>query len=282
MAAIQPLPAPIPRSPPSLFSLPNETIKKVALSCLQEFGIGLAIAGVTCFFVATPWGIGSIFLALGISTVLGLWLRLAEASEVAHEEFLQQFPNAQRQQTISRIFQELFRWTRALHFGTLYLGTAGILVHEAGHATAVTALFKNGRPSIFIHSFAGGGKTRYFTAKLSSLGNALGLRKALLLVTAAGALATLSVALLFMTVAHFLKKVHPQIAKYLNVAALVTVLNEFFYALSALSQKGSSHDFANLWQKGGIHPLLSALFLLGVPLFVKGTLCAIDYARNRF
>lgn len=254
----------------SLKSRHQET-KQIAIASLKEFAIGLTMVGVTCFFVATPLSIGIGITMTAILALSNFGYRILESSEMMRA-----------QTPVHRCLQKVYTFLRAIGFGTVYSGTIDTVVHESGHALMARAVYQNADPKIVIKPF-GSGETRYFVGTLSKLGLKLGANKAQLLVVAAGALAALSVSIVFITVAHCIGKEHAEIARYLNGMGFMSILNHGFYALSGLSKTPpEGHDFADLWHTGGIHPAVSIAVLIGVPLFLKGILCLIDHVRARY
>ena len=255
----------------------HEAIKKIAIAALKELVFGLAFTGVACLFGATPVGIalaiGSVVAMVAVN-VLFRGMALSFSKRLCKIEVIQT-PAAIKEKKFLRAALDIYNLLCASTFSIVYLGTAATVVHETGHAVAAS-LLTNGSVSITVNPFRGG-VTNYFLSKLSTLGHYFGLKETKLIISAAGAAFTLITSLTFFVIGHYIARSHPKLAVYLNMIGVVGILQETLYAMQALStQSSSSHDFWALRQ-GGVHPLVSVTFLIGLPLLVKGMLILADH-----
>lgn len=255
-----------------------EEIKKIALAALKELVIGLAFAAVACIFCSNPVGI-----AIAVASVVGMVAinviyRVLESSLKKDLVKLEPIKTPKAEQFKKELDTGLTAsmYARAVNFALVFNAMAGILLHELGHALAALILFKNPSISINVNPWKNG-VTTYMTGVLSALGRRLGLNNALLVVAAAGTALVLVASVGLFIAGHVLKGRYPQMAAYLNMAGIVSIINAIAYALTPLlGSTESGNDFGVL-AAGGIHPLLSIGVLIGIPLLIKGMLLAIDY-----
>ncbi len=259
----------------SFLSLENyedqkESIKKIAIDSLKELAISLSFTSVTCLFVATSAIPTMLALAIGtvaLNTILRT-TRLYMELKLSNEPF-----NPESQELIiSALF--LKRLVPFIIFSLLDLTTRGLLTHEAGHAFAALALFQNAKPSIEILPFSG--VTKMSFQSLSKLGNFFGRRNSELLVSAAGPLVGTLLAMSDLSVAHVVKDSNPELNTQLKMSAICNVAGSALYALSALWDRTSGHDFVHLWKIGQIHPIASVVCIIAVPILYQGCLSAFS------
>ncbi|WP_059061190.1 hypothetical protein [Candidatus Protochlamydia naegleriophila] len=251
--------------------LRNKLIQEVALSTLKDIAASCVITGVTCYFVATS-AIPTLLIGAISMIAMNLVLRSLSAGTlwmIYHE----------REHNPLLLFAyQLSQCMCPISFSILESMTTSVVIHEAGHALAATAVYNNSHASIEIFPFLGG-VTRYYEGALTKFGEHLGPRASRLFVNAAGPLAGILAASCEIGLSHYVKEDHPQLSLYLLSMGVMTVAQHVMYALSALSQELPSpgHDFVGLWKVGGIHPLTSVVCMLALPLLVKTTLFSIDY-----
>ena len=133
------------------------------------------------------------------------------------------------------------------------------------------ALFRKANPKIQFHPF-GPGQTNYaISYGLTPLGKMLGRQTALLAVAAAGILFTTLTALVEFAISHALQEHFPSLAECLNIHAQVQIFHDLLYCFSTFATDANdlSHDLMTLWQDGGIHPLLPAALMIGLPVIQK-------------
>lgn len=258
----------------------RETIKKLAIAAFKELAIGLACAGLACVFCSNPIGIA---LAVGGVVAMVAVNTLFRAVAKVEEKHLRKIeplktPEAEKEKKFSRSFIEMCNWTSAATFATVFAYTAGIAIHEIGHALAALLLFKNPSISISVNPWQNG-LTTWIEGGLSVVGRLLGVKEARLVIAAAGTALILFVSLGLFIAGHVLKDKHPKICKYLNMIGIMNLVIHIQYALSALTgSTDSAHDFGSL-KAGGVPPLVSVAVLIGLPLLVKGMLLLVDHLR---
>jgi hypothetical protein len=260
----------------------NEAIKKLAIAAFKELVIGLAFAGVACVFCSTPIGIalalGSVVTMVAVNT----FFRAVAKAEEKHLHKLEPLKTvaAEKEKKFSRSFINICNWTSAATFSTVFAYTAGIVIHEIGHALAVLLLFKNPSIAIGVNPWQNG-LTTWTAGALSKIGQLFGLKEAKLIVAAAGTALILFVSLGLFIAGHVLKDKHPKICQYLNMMGMMNLVIHIEYALSALaSTSDASNDFGAL-KAGGITPLVSVAVLIGLPILVKGMLVLVDHLKKR-
>lgn len=152
------------------------------------------------------------------------------------------------------------------------LALPNLLVHEGGHAFAANLLFRNPQASIWVIPFKGGATGYIISNGPTALGSLLGRRCSLLVIAAAGFMATSALAVIEMLAASRLAGKRPVLAEYLNLHAISNLFNEVIYGLSAFlaSEQDIAHDFVNLWYVGGIHPLIPVTTMIALPLLCGG------------
>lgn len=99
-------------------------------------------------------------------------------------------------------------------------------------------------------------------------------------ITIAGPLVENIFATSLIAAAHF--QTNSYIRHFLNGSAILNILISEAYAHSAYSNVGNpSHDFAVLWEQGGIHPYASMACLVGLPVITKLGLMLRDYLKYK-
>ena len=131
-------------------------------------------------------------------------------------------------------------------------------VHELGHATLAASFFKTPRVAIKIIPFSGGETSYAISYGLTKIGSFFGKDRALLLIAAAGFLASTTVCLLLTQISKSIRQSNPFSSKLLQHIALSQILTELIHAISSLIEKESDYqnDFTYLMHAGSIHPLI--------------------------
>lgn len=258
----------------------HEAIQKLVKTTFKELAVGLAFAGVACLFCSNPAGI---VLALG--SVVGMVAINAIFRGIAHAEgkLLHKIercktPEAEKQKKASKAFIEVCNAVQPVAFATVFAETAGILIHEIGHALASLILFAKPNLSISINPWKNG-VTNWTVSQLSKIGSFFGLKEAKLIVAAAGTLLILATSIGLFVAAHFLKDKHPKACQYMNMIGIMDLAVHIQYVISGLVSTDPSNDFGAL-KAGGISPYVSLAALVGLPLFIKGMLVLVDYLRK--
>ena len=259
----------------------REVLKTLAIAAFKELAIGFACAGLACVFCASSTGLamalGSVVAMVAVNTLF----RAAVKQEEKYLHKIDRFktPRAEKQKKLSKSLITLFNYTSAMSFATVFASTAGIAIHEIGHALAAVLLFKNPSVSISVNPWKNG-LTTWSGGSLSRVGKLCGFKEARLMVAAAGAVLILGMSLGLFIAGHVLKDKHPKVCQYLNMIGIMNLIIHVEYALSALgSNKDPSHDFVAL-KAGGIHPFVSVAVLVGLPAFVKGMLLLVDHLNK--
>lgn len=262
-------------------SVLNTLIKEVVLSTIKELLISLTLSGVCCLFVAAPAIPGLIIFTVSV-VAFNLLVR-----SIAAREAYQLYLVKQKKQKPSEIKRRedvlgLLNLITSYDFSILHTLTSNVLIHEAGHAVAALAVYQNPDPKISVFPFTGG-ETSYQYSPLSSLGKYLGISTSKALVSAAGTGFGVILGAALIGISHSLKKEHPRLSLYLLCSGIMSVAQHVLYALSALWEASpiAGHDFVSLW-KYGIHPLISVICIIALPVFIKLALCGIDRLKQKF
>jgi hypothetical protein len=255
-------------------------IKDIASNSLKELIVSFMLAGVTCFFVASS-AIPTLLIATVGMIALNILFRVV--IQMVVDEIQQTNQNrSDRDYQILTFCYSYLQYVCPLNFSILDLATRHVLIHEFGHALAAALLYQNARPSIEVFPFVGG-ITRFWITSLTNLGKFFGNKYSRLIVSAAGPATGIFVATIELGLAHYLKREHPRLHRYLLCSAILCIAQHVIYALSTLWERNpmSGHDFANLWKIGGLHPLISAICLVALPLIVQMVLFKIDASKHK-
>ena len=146
-----------------------------------------------------------------------------------------------------------------------------ILVHESGHAVAAKLLFKNAQPIISIVPFKGGSTSFITSYGLKSLGEKLGKSTSKLIIAASGIMASTIFASLSFVLAERVKDSHPNASQWLEWQGISQLAGDILYGATAFvaDKTKMSHDFINLWVKGGINPLVPIGLIICIPIICK-------------
>lgn len=268
----------------------NQLVWEVVSTSFVEMGVGLLTTGAACCFIATPW-IPTVLTTTVICIAITTLLHSIEAyfNYQLSCELLKK--NSEKDQDIIHLAEPkaftiatLHYFIRPFPFAILNDVFHGTLVHECGHAIAASILFENSNSKIEIYPFQGGlhsFKARY----LSPWGEMFGRQRSLTIVTAAGPIFAIFEATFFVAASHLVKDSHPQLRVYLLQMSFQRICKHVAYALSALmreARKSKNHDFYQLWQRAGIHPLAAATMMIAIPLFTQLALWKWDAMHHEF
>lgn len=167
-----------------------------------------------------------------------------------------------------KLAKKMDPYIKAMLFTTFSYAFLEELIHECGHLIASSLLFTNSHPTIRLHLL--GGITYYEDSPLSSVGSKIGFDNSIVLRAASGSIISVIVSLAYLITHHQIKHHHPEISRYLICMIVFTLIHHIWYALSTFYQTSdnpmySRHDFINL-SAHGIHPLISVIAILAVPL----------------
>lgn len=229
-------------------------IKQVALQALKQFAVSLIFISVSTFFAS------SISVVLTMTAVAALSALVTAAIEAML--LFKSVPSDSKEAFAGHMGSGLL-------FSSLVDScTRDPLVHEYSHLLAVNALFKDARPTITL-GFSP--RCTFFASArhLTKWGRYLGYNRSLAVISAAGPLGSTLTSCTLIALAHRLPVTSIRLKCHLYAMAIQSVANHVLYALSAFWNVGQlSHDFVAIWFRAGIHPLVSACFLLALPLLV--------------
>lgn len=251
----------------------EKIIQKVALASIGEFVATVFFTGVTCCFVASK-AIPTLLLQAIIMFVTTTFFRCYQAHREA--VLLQKESSLNAWTRIeSKIESVSLEILPKYFFSSFTSTTIDTVVHEAGHALAAEALYKNAFSKIEIFPLKGG-VTSFYTGTLSRLGEFFGTRSSRVIVAAAGPAAGIALATAELSGAYQLRKHHPKLSLYLVIMAIQNIVQHVEYALSALwlTKYSSAHDFAYLWKVGQIHPLVSVAAMVAFPILFNAGVIA--------
>lgn len=267
-------------------SIRNKLMGKVAVTCFTEISVTLLTSRIACCFIATTWipttlTISMSFIALTtFFHIVEAFYKYQLSCELIKQVDEKSQKNIQLYQHQTFIIHSIDYFIRPYLFALLNNGLYGIFIHEFGHAIAAWKLFENSNPQIEIYPFMGG-KTSYKARFLSSWGERFGQERSLIIVTAAGPVFAIFEATLLLTGAHMIKDSYPQLRLYMLHVSFQRVCNHVAYALSALTRQAKQskgHDFYQLWERVGIHPVTAATVMIALPLFMQLALWRWDIA----
>lgn len=240
-----------------------ELIKKI----FAEIVVSAIVVGITCLFVATP----QTAVAFIVVTVAILAINIIARIAAFYFE-----------KNSCETASKATKWIPPLTFGFLYEITANTLVHEWGHFAAAKSIFTDANPKVIIDGLFGGktylGLGRVYTA----FGKLLGPLNSMRLIAAAGTLVAIIMATVGLILAIQLRNKHPELSKYFLVAGGFYIIQHVVVALSALTSNplgGAGNDFLSLWYSG-IHPLVSVVCIIAIPLLAILSLLLVNKIRT--
>jgi hypothetical protein len=242
------------KTKPILSPETRSKIKKIALRCLSELAVALAIGAFISLFNVSFLGATAILRPMLLQTILNVALSAASV-------FIQA-----KWKRCAQILDQ----GRYFTFAYATMKNLQILTHEMGHVAGALAVYKNCRPRIELYP-GDRGSSHFKTSQLTALGKKVGRVKANLIVTAAGPALALLVSSLLLGLSKRLQSTHPEWSGHLKAAALSDIAYHAVYALSALKtgiQALPSHDFVIL-SKMGVHPLGVALAIVAIPFIIS-------------
>lgn len=165
-------------------------------------------------------------------------------------------------------FKTIADWVAPLNFAFFFGTTGNLLIHEAGHISAASLVYRGLKAQVTIPGLFRGAVSWTKTG-LTAFGSSLGGLNSRLLVCVAGPLAAVSIATGALVAGIHLRNRFPEFSKYVILASVVTLLYQVVYALSALwvSSADLCHDFVML-QHVGVNPIVASLCLASIPVIV--------------
>lgn len=247
-------------------TLRNNIIKDVALKSFSEFVMTSVMVGITCIFVATP-AIPSLVIYNVSILAFSIILRAAGGAVLykSHVELAERKIN-EAEAKILRLFEKSTKFFCPALFSSLCCTTSHVVVHESGHALAIYSLFANSKPVITIKPFEYG-FTSFIPGTLSSLGAKIGLKWSMLIVTAAGSIAGVVTSTVIYAIGRAILSRAPELARYMEAYGISGIAIHAAYPISDLFSSGGG-DFYKIWKTTGIHPLVSFIGVVALPIIV--------------
>lgn len=214
-----------------------------------EIGLSTALTGSACFFAASP----AVAASLIVFTVTALSINIfSRISAVILDRCK------------LKMSAETCRIIAPFNMSFIYGATGNVLVHEAGHAAAITLICKNAKPQITVDGLFAGA-TSWINGKYTRLGKLLGPLNSQMLIAAAGPLA----AVIFATIGIILALrlgLDTYLGKCALFSSIFSIAHHVDYALSTFVADPTNlgHDFLMLWYCG-IHPAVSVVCLIAIP-----------------
>lgn len=236
-------------------TLKNENFDSTSIGyhkdILFEWGWGIGLTGVSCIFAATPYVATSLVVLTVNLLAVNLLCRM-----------------------VAVIFNKLAfysahdtcRTLTSFNASLLYGTTGNILIHEFGHKTAVSSVYRNANPKISIDGLFAG-STSWKHSRYSSFGKLIGPINALRLLAASGALAAVAIATIGIIIALEWSSQTNYLRESILFSSIFSIVQHVTYSISAFSSdpRDLSHDFMALW-KYGINPGISTAVLIFIPI----------------
>lgn len=277
-ASIQPVDL-LSKSPPESVYPSKKTKKEIITglfkSCVVEIACSFALTGVSYIFISEEGRFSLLVLSGAVVAVSVLFKSIAAYLKYRNQQISDEIPsNIEKKKALNSVGETL-GWLVPFNFALLYNATAGVLIHEGGHALAASLLYKNAQARVVIN-FLFEGSTTFINRGLSVIGSSLGISGAKILVAAAGPLAVIATVSAVILVAMAIQKSHPKLSKYLYFSSLFSLVYNVRYALSALTASVTAldHDFVQL-SNHGIHPLVAAGVMVAIPAIVAIVYCRV-------
>lgn len=239
-----------------------DIVKKIAISCLKELAISLALGVVVAMFVPFAGGITLMVSAALVQVAVSAFFHGLGA--YASNKIAEGGTNLKHFERILSVCE----WITGVNFAIFTGFNAQTLIHESGHAMAALSVYKRARPAIEVYPFLGG-ITQFYKTSLTAFGKKLGPVAATCLIIASGPGFTLLISSVLFAIGLALKEKYPQFGKYLIAWGIIDFLNHAHYAYSALHADPSnlSHDFVHL-AIFGLNPVTAAIGILAIPVII--------------
>lgn len=236
-------------------------VRQVALRCLAELAVSLAIGTTALLFTAGPIAASLIFGAIAVQTVCNVLLRYYGALAAELEK------NGKGDKETQRILAAC-NYLCPTTFAYMSAINGQTLIHETGHAIAARAVYKNACPKIILHPLKGG-LTTFSTHALTDFGKKLGKARAICFITAMGPASTLLISAIAIVIGYTVQAKLPELSNYLVSVGSGDFYTHAWYALTSFGNAALSagHDFDRL-AAHGLHPLVAAVAILAVPFFL--------------
>lgn len=266
-----------PLSPKALESEKEKLLRKATSDILLELGLNLTKTTVVCFSVTQISVLGLSF-GLAVTTILQVALSLLEKSF----EYDLACAKGNKSENIKRTIglRSLAKFSRLAVSGVYDYMTFNTLVHELGHALAGRILLNDTMPKIVMR-LPFRAQTIFTTPSVTAITRKIGKKATLTLVSASGAISATALNLFQLIIARPLGRVSTLLKDNLQTAAIISVAAHALYALSALWSTDVSNDFVWVWKGGDIHPVLSAIAIIALPLIWEGGRALVNKFKTK-
>ncbi len=240
----------------------TDIVKKIAISCLKELAVSLAIGVVVALFVPLAGGIALMVSAALVQVVVSAFFHGLGA--YASQKIADGGPNLKHFERILSVCE----WVTGVNFALFTGFNAQTLIHESGHAMAALSIYKRPRPAIEVYPFLGG-ITQFYKTSMTPFGKKLGPVAATCFIVASGPGFTLLISSILFAIGLAIKEKYPQFGKYLIAWGIIDFLNHAHYAYSALHANPSNlaHDFVHL-AIFGLNPITAVIGILAIPVIL--------------
>lgn len=258
IARVQEARAPLLIEPPRVADL----IKKIALTCLKELALSLALGLTVACFITTSGGFSLMITAVIVQLTVSLLFHSLGA--FASYKVTQKGPN-----------QKPFEWllwsceyVTGFNFAVFTGYNTQSLIHETGHALALLSLYKKPHPQIELYPF-GGGNTQFYKSSPTPFGRKVGPVATTCIIFASGPAFTLLISSALFAIGFAIIKKYPHLGKYLIAWGIVDFCHNACYAYSALHTNpwNPGHDFVHLAILG-LHPVTATIGILAIPILI--------------
>lgn len=242
-------------------------IKEVALKALKDLTASLAYSLAASYFVATGISIAPLFVSALAVTVINIFIR----------SICPCFRSPQSESHRPDIALWIEQYAPAFVFSIHDFFTKGVLLHEAGHFLSAKLLF-NTRAKIVFYPFEKA-VTKHVMRQLTGIGTYFGRKISTAIVCSAGAGLSVITSSIQLIAAHCFKQSRPELARYMQMSALMNIFNHAAYVLSACWESLATkpgHDFLLLQKIAGISPIVSLIAVIALPLIVQAGLYALS------
>jgi hypothetical protein len=267
------------------------TYRDVAKKALTELSISLIFTGLTAIFV-TPFSLPMLFALPVIMVLFNAVIRSIPIHIQSKITALRASGgNEDEIRKLERYLAFSLKVVKVVcpfNFAIVDINTRGLIMHEAGHFLAASALYKNANPSVKLYPGKTGnplwlftGETTWSNKELTPFGQSIGSQNSEMIAAGAGAGISLLGSIILLTLSYKYRHTKPELSRYFLASAIATIVQHIFYALSAFWEKGNNYnDFGILWA-GGINPIVS-IICLALPLMVRAGLAIKEsFQRNR-
>lgn len=250
----------------------RELVKEVAIKSFAQLVISLTFVSLACIFVATPFGMATLFIAAIGATALNILFRSLNAYAFYKVQQLESsVTNDDKSKKQSfQLLENITDFLAPMSFSALVDSPTRLaLTGHLGQGIGAQLLYKKPEVSIILNQFKEG-QISIIGGELSKIGQYFGRSQSELLMTMAGPGLDIISASVGIGAALVINESYPDLSRYLKMMAIDSVVQNVFKALAVLIQSGASstNDFVQLWA-GGIHPITAIIGMIAIPVFIK-------------